>query len=269
MNVSLLFNEDKVEWYRLDIRSEVELRFEKLTSLSTPSAPLDSPIICPSDEHCLDTDPFDQSRVAPDHQQASLSSIPTTSVPEVSPVEESDLTYEQEIECARECLLKDSFVRSEFHGGRFLSLAETVTNKLFSCSDEKTNTFKARVITSLLRKISIILSLSKTQNEQLLSFWKTMVIFINPRNEEIANKIHASYSTCLRQCLRDQMDEKRQCQQYMKDCSHFSIALDSALIRRAHVLSCFARFAINEPFIQVPLFSRYVLSNQERIWHSS
>ena len=130
-----------------------------------------------------------------------------------------------------------------------------MTNKLHICSDErKMNTFKANIITSLVRKLSVILSLSKTQNEQILSFWKAMIIFIEPRNEEIANKIHASYSTCLRQCLKDELAGKRLCQQYMKECSHFSIAVDSALIRREHVLSCFARFAIKETFIQIPVF---------------
>ena len=130
-----------------------------------------------------------------------------------------------------------------------------MTNKLHICSDErKMNTFKANIITSLVRKLSVILSLSKTQNEQILSFWKAMIIFIEPRNEEIANKIHASYSTCLRQCLKDELAGKRLCQQYMKECSHFSIAVDLALIRREHVLSCFARFAIKETFIQIPVF---------------
>ena len=88
----------------------------------------------------------------------------------------------------------------------------------------------------------------------MLSFWKAMIIFIDPRNEEISNKIHASYSTCLRQCFRDQAVEKRLCQQRMRECSHFSIALDSALIRREHVLSCFARFALKEGLLQIPLF---------------
>ena len=151
--------------------------------------------------------------------------------------------------------LNDSFYRSEFQEDKFLSLAEAMTNKLLICSDEmKMNTFKASVIASFVRKLSVILSLSKTQNEQILSFWKTMIIFIEPRNEEISKKIHASYSTCLRQCLKDELVGKRLCQQYMKECSHFSIAVDSALIRREHVLSCFARFAIKETFIQIPVF---------------
>ena len=171
VNVSAFFKEDKVELYRLDIFSEAEILYEKTVSSRTTSAPRDNGVLFePICNDRPETGGFDQPTATPGHRQHSLSSIPAISVRDVSECEETDPTLEQEIDCARECLLRDSFFRSEFHGDRFLSLAETVTNKLFLGSDEKKmNTFKARVITALLKKLSVILSLSKPQNEQMLS----------------------------------------------------------------------------------------------------
>ena len=40
----------------------------------------------------------------------------------------------------------------------------------------------------------------------------------------------------------------------MQECLYFSIALDSALVRNQHLLSCFARFSFNDRLIEIPLF---------------
>ena len=109
-------------------------------------------------------------------------------------------------------------------------------------------------MTSLARKMFTILSLTKTQNDQLLSFWKAMIIYIHPKSEVIVNRIHASYSTCLRQSLKDETACNSLCRRYMDECPPFAIAVDSALIRRENIVSCFVWFMFRESIVQIALF---------------
>ena len=113
---------------------------------------------------------------------------------------------------------------------------------------------KADIITSLVRKLSTLLCLTKTQNEQLLTFWKTMIVFINPHSRSIVKKVHASYSTCVRQSLKDESEKKRLFQKYMDECLFFAVAIDSTQIRNEHLFSCFARFSFQDSLIQIPMF---------------
>ena len=116
------------------------------------------------------------------------------------------------------------------------------------------NKFEAVIITAFARKMSTLLSLTKSQSEQLLSFWKTMIVFIHPPSIDIVKRIKESYTSCVRQTLRDEEERKQLVQQYMSDCSFFSIAIDSALIRNEHLFSCFGRGAFEDGNIQTPLF---------------
>ena len=244
-------------FYCNDIISELEMRLEKgwVWSSNGPNETPPHPILPNQNEQPL-VDPLNEP---PSHvkEQHSLSNTPLhfPHFADRSEDEQADVHSQQAFECAQECILKDSFRRSEFDGERFLSVAESIMTKLLSGFDEtKTNNFKARVITTLVRKMTTILTLSKTQNDQLLSFWKTMIVYIHPKSEEIVNKIFASYTSCLRHCLKDEMVGKSLCRRYMEECSYFSIAADSALIRREHVLSCFVRFVFEEMVVQLPLF---------------
>ena len=120
--------------------------------------------------------------------------------------------------------------------------------------EKRTIVVKSDVISSLAMKLSSILCLTKSQNEQLLRFWKAMMVFVNPQCEEITKRIHASYNTCVRQYQSDERQKKQTCQKYFRECAFFSLALDSALIRNEHLLSCFARFSFEDSVIQVPIF---------------
>ena len=68
-------------------------------------------------------------------------------------------------------------------------MAQTMMDKVFSNSDDKTrNCIKADIISSLAIKLSTLLSPSKTQNEQMLDFWKTMMVFANPESKSIEKR---------------------------------------------------------------------------------
>ena len=104
--------------------------------------------------------------------------------------------------------LKNSICRSEFDGEKFLSLAQSLMERVVSCYDEKkTNIIKADVITSMARKMSSILCLTKTQNDQMLHFWKTMMVFVFPESEAVTKRVHASFNSCVRQSLRDDQNQ--------------------------------------------------------------
>ena len=81
-----------------------------------------------------------------------------------------------------------------------------------------------------------------------------MMVFIYPPSRSVVKKVHASYSTCVRQTLRDGHEKKRLCERYMDECSFFAIAIDSTLIRNEHLFSCFARFSFEDRLIRIPLF---------------
>ena len=162
---------------------------------------------------------------------------------------------QQDCQCAEECILKESFCRSEFDGEKFLSLADSIMSRLFSDSEKtKKDSFKARVVSSISRKLSIILSLSRSQNEQLLHFWKTMMTFIHPGSDDVVRKFHASSTSCIRSCMEKEQKKKELTKRQMRECSFLSIAVDSALVRNEHLLSCFVRFSFEEQTLQTPLF---------------
>ena len=81
-----------------------------------------------------------------------------------------------------------------------------------------------------------------------------MIVFTHPPSTEIVKRVKASYTSCIRQTLREEEERKRLVQQHMDECSHFSLATDSALIRNEHVFSCFARFTFEDRVVQTPLF---------------
>ena len=117
----MFFNEEKVDLYKLDIISELEVLIAKCPSYSTQPEPANEHVLEPKDVFSVDGVVFEEATGTPGHQQSSFSGMPSISVPEVSEDEESRLRSEHEFECARECLLNDSFYRSEFQEDKFLS----------------------------------------------------------------------------------------------------------------------------------------------------
>ena len=264
LDVSRLFKADKVDLYRQDILSELELLFEN-GRFSRNSFSVERVDVL---RHRFDAGSADLPGVYEsdcfEHLQVDQSSEPSEAIPQqdsqTDPSDESDRRYE----CIQECLLSSSFYGSEFDAHKFLRLTESMMNTTFATSDDNTrNTVKASIVSSFIRKISTLLSLTKSQNDQLLKFWKTMIVFISPSSEEIVKRVHASYNSCVRQSIRDGKEKKRQCQRYMEGCSFFSIAIDSALVGNEHLFACFSRFCFEDSVVQIPLFLTFVTGPQE------
>ena len=155
LGVSSLFNPDKAELYREDIKSELELFFEN-GRFSRVTHEHQGPGISEGQLEALCTNSIDCDHHS--FETPTPGDLLEPASPAVTPEgQRSRQNDDFEHECAsiHDCLLKSSFYHSEFDSEKFLVMAETMMDKVFSRSDDKTtNRVKADIITSLVRKIS-------------------------------------------------------------------------------------------------------------------
>ena len=200
---------DKVDLYRQDILSELELLSENGRYSRSSFSVYRADVL----HHRFDAGPADLSGFYRSDGFEILRDDPSLEPPEAipqldSPTDPSD-DSDQLYECVQACQLNSSFYGPEFHAHEFLRFTESMIYTTFVSSDENTrNAVKAGIISSFARNISTLLSLTKSQNDQLLNFWKTMIVFIGPSSEEVVKRVHASYNTCVRRSIRD-CDEKK------------------------------------------------------------
>ena len=225
-NISDLFNVGKVELYRGDIMSELHILHANGRldfCLDDPGEPSSRNPRDGTTSDCVDLiGPNDPENT----QDSVLHGLSERLSTQPGDCDVLDNDFDNERRCVVDCILKNSIVRSEFDGEKFLDLAKPMMERIVSLyDDKKVNIIKADVIISMARKISSMLCLTKTQNEQLLSFWKTMTVFINPKSEVVTKRIHASYNTCVRQSLKDEQQKKRDCQRFFQECCFFQLLL--------------------------------------------
>ena len=63
-----------------------------------------------------------------------------------------------------------------------------------------------------------------------------------------------SHDSCKRQSLKDEARKHMLCKRYMDECIFFSIAVDTALFRYEHFISCMVRFSFDGRVLELPLF---------------
>ena len=222
VDVSLNFKLDKVELFSLDILSELELLFEK-GRFSFRSTSTQRRANSQTTAHLDNVSSiFDEQVPLVNTQETRTSDSLQLPIQDVSSRNNNDSYFNSIHESIQECLLKYSFCGSEFDAEEFLSFAESMMTSSIGTYDFKTtNALKAEIVSSMFKKLSTLLSLSKSQNDQLLRFWKTMILFINPFCEDVVQQIHASYNSRVRQALRDTDLEKTRCKRQMESCSFF------------------------------------------------
>ena len=196
--LSHFFNEDKVQLYRQDILSEVELLHERGRFSSIDSPPQSSGTSFQEGrmgrEDLIEQSGDGAENMACDEELRQEPQDQTLS--DTDGRSRHDVQLEREQECVLDCLLRGSFYRSEFDGDKFLALAEFLIGSVFNGVNERTmNKVKADIITAFARKMTTLLSLTKSQSEQLLSFWKTMIVFTHPPSTEIVKRVKASYTS--------------------------------------------------------------------------
>ena len=90
--------------------------------------------------------------------------------------------------------------------------------------------------------------------KNLTAFWKTMIAFIAPEAEATANKIHMSYTGCLREAQKRSAAIQTRHLEMFRNCWFFALAIDTAQFGRSHFMSCVARFGFEDHISQEILF---------------
>ena len=171
--------------------------------------------------------------------------------------DESSINIERLAKCISDCFEEFCFGNKTFDIKRFASLAkmffgeEDRTTCLNLGSSENT---KAKVLSHLTRKILAMLSLTKRQMDVLNRFLKAVLVFVNPDNCSVAQKIHSGYLSCLRESICQRQTTDVFVQSCFETCKKYSIALDSAQFGQDHVLMCSVRFSFDHHLEQCPLF---------------
>ena len=82
---------------------------------------------------------------------------------------------------------------------------------------------KARVVSLVLRRVFVILALTKKQANPLNSLFKAVLLFVD--NEAISGRIHASYLSCRRESERLARRAEGKADELFSSCNAFSFGV--------------------------------------------
>ena len=159
--------------------------------------------------------------------------------------------------CVTECFEEFCFVDDRFDINHFLSLSRQLFNDDYVqqvLGQEPIDILRGKVLSTVLRKVFVRLSLSKSQIDALNRLVKAIILFTAPSNTQLARSIHAGYLSCLREAVRRTDERDSKVHALFEECRYFSIRLDTALFGQDNVMSCTVRFAFDDRIEQLPLF---------------
>ena len=174
-----------------------------------------------------------------------------------SPDEASSTFSARLANCVTECFEEFCFVNGSFDINHFLSLSQQLFND--DCvqpalGQDPVDILRGKVLSTVLRKVFVRLSLSKSQIDALNRLVKAIILFIVPNNIQLARSIHAGYLSCLREAMKRTDERDSNVHALFEQCRYFSIGLDTALFGQDNVLSCTVRLAFDDRIEQLPLF---------------
>ena len=149
------------------------------------------------------------------------------------------------------------FSNEGFDPKRFNEFAEDFFKQVPVCMDRKefnkVQSEKAKIISTLAQNLYIICTLSREQMKNITSFWKTMMSFMTPESTPFVNKIHVSYTGCVREAQRRYDCIQAKQLEMFRNCLYFSLAVDMAQFGQDHFISCIGRFGFDDRISQVVL----------------
>ena len=102
------------------------------------------------------------------------------------------------------------FSNEGFDQKRFIDFAEEFFNEFPETMDKKEfnkmQSKKAKIVSILAKNLYVICTLSREQVKNITSFWKTMMTFITPESTQFVQKIHMSYTGCVREAKKTRLD---------------------------------------------------------------
>ena len=149
------------------------------------------------------------------------------------------------------------FSNEGFDQKRFIDFAEDFFSHFPESMDKKEfnkmQSEKAKIISTLAKNLYIICTLSREQVKNITSFWKTMMSFMTPESTQFVQKIHVSYTGCVREAQRRYDTIQTKQLEMFRDCLYFSLAVDMAQFGQGHFISCIGRFGFDDRISQVVL----------------
>ena len=171
---------------------------------------------------------------------------------------DSDMVViERTVLCVEELVLEHCFSKKQFNGARFIELMnglasfDTVRHVFFT---KKRTRCLSTLLTSVMRKVFVCLSLTRTQIDTITRLFKCALLLLSDDNAQVAKQIHTNYNSCIREALAHCDEKDEYVYDCFQQCTCFSIALDTALFGQEHIMSCTVRFVFETSVAQFPLF---------------
>ena len=110
--------------------------------------------------------------------------------------EEDDFSFKRLVDCLTECFDRFCFLHGSFDSSTFISLAQTFFpengNENFSLTKDRFMLLKGKVISFVMKKVFVILALTKNQIDKLNALFKA-VLFVTGEGRKLCKHIHAGY----------------------------------------------------------------------------
>ena len=123
-----------------------------------------------------------------------------------------------------------------------------------SVDSDRLRLLKGKIISFAIKKVFVMLGLTKKQMDTLNVFMKTILLLVSDASNDLCKHVHAGYLSCVRECEKRVDKRNVFVEECFRGCDWFSLALDSALFGQDHVLSCIGRFTFQDTMKQFPLF---------------
>ena len=93
------------------------------------------------------------------------------------------------------------------------------------------------LITSVMRKAFVCLSMTRTQIDTITRLFKCTMLLLSDGNAQVAQQIHTNYDSCFREALAGGDKKDEYVENCFQQCACFSLALDTALFGQDHIMS--------------------------------
>lgn len=170
--------------------------------------------------------------------------------------------------CVEELVLSHCFQANRFDSFRFIELIghlksfKQVGNIFLSSKKDK---FLSNLITSVMRKVFVCLSMTRSQIDACSRLVKCVLLLISDNHTSVTQGIHSNYNSCVRDSLGMGEEKDLFLVDCFERCNCFSLALDTGLFGQEHIMTCTVRFVFETKILQFPLFMSlcYASSGEE------
>ena len=130
---------------------------------------------------------------------------------------------------------------------------------------KKRERFLPMLITSVMRKVFVSLSLTRSQIDTVSRLIKCVLLVLSEDNALIAQRIHSNYDSCVQEAWANGEEKDAFVEDCFQRCECYSLALDTALFGQEHIMTCTVRFVFENDATQFPLFMAlcYASSGEE------